>query len=242
MDHTSIVDQVTREALQLSGPEQVAYACRRAIQLARMADATMAPEVVGYVPREDPADAGDRSHRLPHCMGPASAGPGGGGMRANPSATSADQARELGLKVGDTIQGREEVGNYWHVARITLIWIGATTTVWIVSSRSSGAKEAAAWSRPREVTNWNPCYRNWERIETPPEHVALLPNPVKFRLEWRADAVAQVRAADAAISPEALRDEFVAWWLRQPFDRWMSDPVASHLAWARHLLGRGVEG
>jgi hypothetical protein len=98
-------------------------------------------------------------------------------MRANPYGSSAEQIRELGLAVGDTIQGREEVGDYWHEARITLLWIGATHAAWIVSGRSSRPREGNAWSAPHEALQWDLSYREWERIETPPEHAALLPAP-----------------------------------------------------------------
>ena len=96
-------------------------------------------------------------------------------MRATEFASAAEQARELGLTVGDTIQGREKVGDGWHEARITLLWIGSTHTAWIVSGRSSRPREGGAWSSPHEATNWDLGCREWERIETPPEHAALLP-------------------------------------------------------------------
>lgn len=98
-------------------------------------------------------------------------------MRANPYGSSAEQVRELGLAVGDTIQGREDVGGGWHEARITLLWIGATHAAWIVSGRSSRPREGDAWSAPHEAVQWDLACREWERIETPPEHAALLPAP-----------------------------------------------------------------
>lgn len=97
-------------------------------------------------------------------------------MKAHPYASAAEQARELGLQVGDTIQGREELGDYWHEARITLCWIGTAHTVWIVSGRSSRPREGVAWSAPRETTDCDLACRDWQRIETPPEHAALLPS------------------------------------------------------------------
>lgn len=95
-------------------------------------------------------------------------------MRANPCALCADQARELGLQVGDTIQGRETAGIFWHENRITLLWIGIAHTVWIVSGRSSKSRNGV-WSAPQETTDWDLACRDWQRIETPPEHAALLP-------------------------------------------------------------------
>ena len=91
-------------------------------------------------------------------------------MKATEFGSTADQARELGLKVGDTIQGREEVGDGWHDAWITLVWLGKTNTVWIVSGRNN----RRPWSPPYESANWDLGRREWERTETPPEHAAFL--------------------------------------------------------------------
>ena len=91
-------------------------------------------------------------------------------MRATEFASPADQARELDLKVGDTIQGREEVGDGWHDALITLLWLGKVNTVWIVS----GCSDRRPWSLPYESANWDLDSREWERTETPPEHAAFL--------------------------------------------------------------------
>ena len=95
-------------------------------------------------------------------------------MKADFYGTAAEQARELGLTVGDTIQGREEVGEGWHEARITLLWLGTTHAVWIVSGRGSKSYFGGAWSPPHEATNWDLACREWERVETPPEHAAFL--------------------------------------------------------------------
>lgn len=146
-------------------------------------------------------------------------------MRANPYATCAEQARELGLTVGDTIQGREEVGEGWHEARITLLWIGTTNTAWIVSGRSSRSREGDAWSAPHEATNWDLACREWERIETPPEHAALLPAPAITAS--RPATVAEVRAA------------YRAWWGASNGVPPNNQAVAAAVAWGRHLLTLG---
>jgi hypothetical protein len=97
-------------------------------------------------------------------------------VKATEFATTADQARELGLKVGDTIQGRKEVAAAtnlpvgWHELRITLLWLGKVNTVWIVSGRS----DRRPWSLPYESANWDLDTREWERTETPSEHAAFL--------------------------------------------------------------------
>ena len=159
-------------------------------------------------------------------------------MRATEFASAADQARELGLTVGNTIQGREGGGDGWHEARITLLWLGTTHTVWIVSGRSSRPREGGAWSSPHEATDWDLGCREWERIETPPEHAALLPAPASTA---NRAAVAAVRAADAAIADEAIEAKFRAWWKARVHP--VCDPsahaITTHLAWGRHLLNRG---
>ena len=217
-------------------------------------------------------------------------------MRANEFTTAADQARELGLVVGDTIQGCEEFGDGWHEARITLCWLGTTHTVWIVSGRRSTSWTGGAWSPPHEATNWDLGCREWERIETPPEHAALLPAPAStagraadlleqtalpplppdyidpehqgedrelleaFYGAWQAKGdtdervlrsiravlafrptVAAVRAADAAISYEALEAEFRAWWRASVHPLTAPDyyTTTTNIAWGRHLLSRG---
>lgn len=154
-------------------------------------------------------------------------------MKANPDSLPAEQARELGLAVGDTIQGRREVGDYWHEARITLLWIGTAPTVWIVSGRSSRPCESA-WSAPQEDTDWVLSYRDWQRIETPPEHAALLPAPAITAS--RPATVAEVRAADAAISNEALVAEYRTWWGASHEVPPNNQAVVVAVAWARHLL------
>jgi len=95
-------------------------------------------------------------------------------MKAAEFACCADQARELGLKVGDTIQGREDVGEGWSEARITLLWLGTTQAVWIVSGRTNRSRFERGWSFPYESAGWDLHCRDWERVTTPPEHAACL--------------------------------------------------------------------
>ena len=51
--------------------------------------------------------------------------------------------------------------------------------------------------------------------------------------------VAAIRAADAAISAEALEAEFRAWWKANSMDVALHHMVETHVAWGRHLLSRG---
>jgi hypothetical protein len=158
-------------------------------------------------------------------------------MKANPYGSAAEQARELGLTVGDTIQGREEAGEGWHEARISLLWLGTTHAAWIVSGRSSRPREGGAWSPPHEAMSWDLTWRHWERIETPPEHAALLPAPATTA--GRAATVAEVRAADAAISDEDLAAEYRAWWGASYGVPPNNQAVVVAVAWGRHLLTLG---
>lgn len=117
-------------------------------------------------------------------------------MRAtNPySSSAAEQVRELGLAVGDTIQGRKKVDGDWHEDRITLLWIGATHAAWIVSGRR--LHEGDAWSAPDEASQFALTGREWERIETPPEHAALLPAPDPAASKGRRFAQIQAVVTD----------------------------------------------
>lgn len=76
--------------------------------------------------------------------------------------TPAQQCRELGIVVGDTIEGTEASTGYWHTARLTLIWLGESQAVWRMTSRSS---ERPEWSEPCEASNWTLSCREWRKIE-----------------------------------------------------------------------------
>ena len=74
---------------------------------------------------------------------------------------TAEQCRLFGLKVGDTIEGREEAGAYWHEARLTLLWIGRQVAVWSVAERSNSSTE---WSAAEEDGDWTLEFREWRRV------------------------------------------------------------------------------
>jgi hypothetical protein len=74
----------------------------------------------------------------------------------------ADQCRELGLVVGDTICGREThayVG--WQDAELTLLWIGKTVAVFSERYRGVYSPE---WSEPVETAQWTLEYRDWRKV------------------------------------------------------------------------------
>jgi len=95
--------------------------------------------------------------------------------------SSAAQARKMGLKIGDTVQCLHKCGKYelhqWHELRITLIRIDQYYTDWIASERDDGPtwdNQQGTWSDPYKTKNCSLAYRVWERVETPPEHVASM--------------------------------------------------------------------
>lgn len=56
------------------------------------------------------------------------------------------------------------------------------------------------------------------------------------------EAIKAVRLADASISPEAIEDDFRAWWKSQG---WPTGPgihaVSTHKAYGQHLLSCGIQ-
>ena len=107
------------------------------------------------------------SFQLPHALQP-----------------SANQARLLSLKVGDTIQSLQKHDDGWYEVRITLLWLGQFYTDWIVSERDD---RQGPWSDPRKTKNWHLPSAKWERVETPPEHAAFMDDlAVEARLTTHA--------------------------------------------------------
>lgn len=85
----------------------------------------------------------------------------------------------MGLKVGDTIQCLHKCQKYdlyeWHELRITLIRIDLYYTDWIASERDD---RQGTWSDPYKTENCCLADLMWERVNTPPEHVAFMDDPV----------------------------------------------------------------
>lgn len=76
--------------------------------------------------------------------------------------TPADEVRERGLQVGDTIEGRYDGDNgWWHIARLTLLWVGEEVVVWRSSEMSS---LRPTWSPPRETYGWTLIARDWKKV------------------------------------------------------------------------------
>lgn len=74
---------------------------------------------------------------------------------------TADQCRLLGIEVGDTIEGMEKSGHYWHEARLTLLWLGEEVAVFRVTDRSNSQTE---WSEPEESADWTLECRVWRKL------------------------------------------------------------------------------
>ena len=72
----------------------------------------------------------------------------------------ADEARELGLKVGDIIRGKEGGNDWWNEARLTLLWIGDSVCVWRKQWRNK-AGPSAGWYDEGEAANWTLSCREW---------------------------------------------------------------------------------
>lgn len=74
------------------------------------------------------------------------------------SRESAEQCREMGIRVGDTIFGREESLGGWNEAKLTLLWKGKTGTVWCAKTRNSRQLD---WQDDGEQANWTLDLRQW---------------------------------------------------------------------------------
>ena len=77
----------------------------------------------------------------------------------------ADQAREMGLKVGDVIVGREGGGDpengWWQEQRLTLRYIGEQCCVW----KSEWSNKALTRFRDDgESASWTLNSRDWYRV------------------------------------------------------------------------------
>lgn len=73
----------------------------------------------------------------------------------------AKQIKKLGLVVGDTIFGRQEDCEYWHEAKLTLLWVGNKEAVWLESERGTGFEK---WSKKQESTAWTLDCRKWTKV------------------------------------------------------------------------------
>jgi hypothetical protein len=78
------------------------------------------------------------------------------------SANAADQCREMGIAVGDVIQGRETYPGGWNDARLKLVWLSDKTAVWETKTRTSGFQ---LWEPKGEDSAWTLDCREWRRVD-----------------------------------------------------------------------------
>ncbi len=71
------------------------------------------------------------------------------------------QIRELGLKVGDTIESFKSESYEYYDIRLTLIWIGKDVAVWREKSRRT---KHGKWVDGGEAANWTLNMRKWRKI------------------------------------------------------------------------------
>ena len=73
--------------------------------------------------------------------------------------SNAKQCRQMGIKVGDTIIGRETYSNgHWSEEKLTLLFAGQDEAVWKVMRRSH---DNPRWRATGEQSNWTLECREW---------------------------------------------------------------------------------
>ena len=73
--------------------------------------------------------------------------------------THADEIKSLGLKVGDTIMGKEGGNGWWHEVRLTVLWIGAKEVVYQKQWRANHHPDA--WHDDSETANFTLSCREY---------------------------------------------------------------------------------
>lgn len=77
--------------------------------------------------------------------------------------STAKQCRQMGLKVGNTIIGRETNSNgHWNEVKLTLLFAGRDEAVWKVMRRSH---DKPRWRSGGEQSNWTLECREWRLSE-----------------------------------------------------------------------------
>lgn len=74
---------------------------------------------------------------------------------------AAEQCREMGLAIGDTIQGREECGQHWSDSRLTVIFIGEDVAVFKQQTRN---EDYPFWEDCGESADWTLNCRHWHKV------------------------------------------------------------------------------
>jgi len=76
---------------------------------------------------------------------------------------AASQTREMGLKIGDTIIGREDWPGSWREDKLKLVWRGASVAVFESWVRFS--YEPNSWRYDGEKASWKLNWREWFLIK-----------------------------------------------------------------------------
>ncbi len=78
------------------------------------------------------------------------------------SSSTADQCREMGLMVGDVIQGRNTFGKHWSESRLMLLTLGKTVVVFRELRRNDQQPD---WRDNGKSANWMLNCRVWHKLE-----------------------------------------------------------------------------
>lgn len=83
-------------------------------------------------------------------------------LRKPSAVVAAGQCRQMGIKVGDTIVGRENYSNgKWSEAKLSLLFLGKEAAVWKVMRRSN---DQPRWRTDGEKSNWILDHREWWKL------------------------------------------------------------------------------
>jgi hypothetical protein len=100
---------------------------------------------------------------------------------------AADQAREMGLRVGDVIVGREGGGDpqtgWWSESRLRLLYLGKQCCVW---KAEVSRKLHPEFRDEGEATNWTLAHRDWYLIKS-------IDGPTRHKDEWRQHECSECR-------------------------------------------------
>lgn len=85
------------------------------------------------------------------------------------SRDAARQCREMGLKVGDTIIGREgdKAGRWFNETKLTLLFVGEQVAAWKVTRRNNSLPK---WRDDGEAANWTLDCRKWYLANAKPSN------------------------------------------------------------------------
>lgn len=86
-------------------------------------------------------------------------------MRASSSANTATQVRQLGLAVGDFIQGKTIYLAGWEESCLQILWIGHKAVVFHEWRRTSNVPD---WTDCGEVASWDLSWRDWQKVTACP--------------------------------------------------------------------------